>query len=148
MARAFIQDYTEWYISFTDRKYHHLGKITSPTYVSFISSRVSNNRSRSSISHQARSSRFTVKDLRQNACTRSHKPEERLTGPQDSGQIFRVELNAHEIRMIFKFEDFHAFATVVASDEVQASALQCLDVMRVDFPAMTMTFIDDERTSM
>ncbi len=54
-----------------------------------------------------------------------------------------MELDAHEKRVVFEFEDLHPFASVIASDKVQTGAFQRLNVSRVDFPTVTVTFVDD-----
>ena len=52
-----------------------------------------------------------------------------------------MKLHTDEIWVVFEFEDLHTLSAHIASDEVQASSLELIDIIRVDLVTMTMALV-------
>src|SRR5450432_4211834 len=61
-------------------------------------------------------------------------------------QKFRMELARNEERMIRQFDDFHKLAVRRKTAENEPGLLEFFAIGVVEFVAVTVTFIDDERT--
>ena len=51
-------------------------------------------------------------------------------------------LLTNEVGVILQFEDLHALACLVLSDEMQTSGLQAVNVRGIDFITVTMSLLD------
>ena len=83
-----------------------------------------------------------LRHFAQNASRGGDEAEVRLAGNQHPAEVLGVELHTDEPRVVFKLDDLHAHAGLVLADEGETLLLELVDVVGVDFVAVSVTLVD------
>ena len=81
-------------------------------------------------------------DLAQNAGRGGNEAKVRLAGNKDSAQVLGVELHTDKPGVVFQLDDLHTNTSLVLADEGEALCLELVDVVGVDFVAVSVALVD------